>query len=106
MKKEMERMKDSKMKLMIKSDCKIKDYVTNGKLYEVQKATRNYPGHNEYARTEGRCQACPLLVREDQDHLSRCPGCSDLLDHLDLGLDADIGEFYKRVMIRREELWD
>ena len=117
MKKEMERMKESKMEIMIKSNCKIKDYMKLGKLHEVQKTWEaraymlkvagNLPGHKKYARTEWRCQACPLMVREDQDHLSCCTGYTDLLEHLDLGLDIEMVDFYKRVMTRREEnKWD
>ena len=30
----------------------------------------NYPGHKKYEPTGWRCQACPNMLWEDQDHLT------------------------------------
>ena len=60
----------------------------------------NYPGHNKYKDSMWRCQ-------EDQEHLMVCEGYKDLKGDADLGNEADMVEFYSRVMERRkEEKWD
>jgi hypothetical protein len=117
MKKDMERMKDKKMKIMIKDNCDLKDYVKNGNIYSARKAWEarcfmlrvagNYPNHKKYEATGWRCQACPYMVREDQDHLSRCSGYSDLRVGVDFSSDEELVKFFGRVMKRREAKgWD
>ena len=117
MKEEMERMKTKKMKIMIKEDCGLKDYVKEGNLYTVRKqwevrcymlrVAGNYPSHKKYEATSWRCQACPYMVREDQDHLTHCSGYADLKIGVDLNNDEELVKFYNRVMKRREtEGWD
>ena len=117
MKEEMERMKTKKMKIMIKEDCGLKDYVKEGNLYTVRKqwevrcymlrVAGNYPSHKKYEATSWRCQACPYMVREDQDHLTHCSGYADLKIGFDLNNDEELVKFYNRVMKRREtEGWD
>ena len=39
----------------------------------------NYPGHRKYEPSNWMCQACGGVVREDQEHLTRCEGYTDLL---------------------------
>ena len=73
MKKDMERMKDKKIKIMIKENCDIKDYVKSGNIYSARKTWEsrcfmlrvagNYPNHKRYEATGWRCQACPFMVR-------------------------------------------
>ena len=117
MKEEMERMTTKKMKIMIKEDCGLKEYVREGNLYTVRKqwevrcfmlrVAGNYPSHKKYEATGWRCQACPYMVREDQDHLTHCSGYADLRIGVDLNSDEELVKFYNRVMKRREtEGWD
>ena len=117
MKKDMERMKDKKVKIMIKDNCDLKDYVINGSIYSARKAWEarcfmlrvagNYPNHKKYESTGWRCQACPYMVREDQDHLTRCSGYSDLRVGVDFSSDEELVKFFGRVMKRREAKgWD
>ena len=113
MKEEMEKMKEKKMKTMIKSDCKLKDYVKTGTLYSVRKTWEarsymlpvagNYPGYTKYQGSGWLCQACSLQVREDQDHLALCPGYTDLLVGKDINIDSDLIEFFRLVMARKEK---
>ena len=117
MKKEMERMKEKKMKIMINDDCDLKEYVKKGNLYSVRKAWElrsfmlrvagNYPGHKKYEATGWRCQACPYMVREDQDHLTHCAGYADLRTGVDFDSDEELVKFFGKVMRRREAKgWD
>ena len=117
MKREMERMKLKKMKIMIDNDCELKDYVKNGNVYSARKAWEvksfmlrvagNYPAHKKYESTGWRCQACPYMVREDQDHLTHCSGYSDLRIGADFDNDEELIKFYRKVMKRREDNgWD
>ena len=111
MKNEMREM--TKMRKMRLSDCSLKEYVKNGSLYEVRKTWEarsymvkvagNYPGHRRYEATGWLCQACDLMVREDQDHLATCTGYSDLVDGKNIHDDKDFVEFFSLVMARREE---
>ena len=67
MKEEMERMRDKKMRRMIKEDCDLKDYVKYGNIYSARKSWEakcymlrvagNYPGHKRYKASGWRCQA-------------------------------------------------
>ena len=117
MKKEMEHMKDKKMKVMIKEGCEMKDYVKEGNIYAARKVWEakcymlsvagNYPGHKRYEATSWRCQACPYMVREDQDHLSQCSGYADLRSGIDFSSDKELVKFFALVMKRREDRgWD
>ena len=58
------------------------------KLWEVRSymldIADNYPSHRKYEKYDWLCQACDLKVREDQDHLTKCPGYSDLLWTVDV----------------------
>ena len=112
MRREMERMREKKMKKMIKDDCELKEYVKNGNLYSARKAWEsrsyilrvagNFPTYKKYKATGWRCQACPYMVREDQDHLTHCSGYSDLKIGIEFDNDEDIVKFYTKVMKRRE----
>jgi hypothetical protein len=117
MKKDMERMRDKKMKNMIKEGCDLKDYVKHGNLYSARKTWEakcymlrvagNYPGHKRYEATDWRYQACPYMVREDQDHLSCCSGYADLRAGIDFDSDEELVRFFSLVMKRREAMgWD
>ena len=117
MKKDMERMKDKEMKVMINENCELKDYVKKGNIYSARKAWEarcfmlrvagNYPNHKKYEATGWRCQACPYMVREDQDHLTQCSGYSDLKIGINFDNDEEIVKFYSKVMKRREANgWD
>ena len=117
MKEELENMKEKKMKIMYNQDLEMKDYVKKGTLYSARKTWEvrsnmldvagNYPGHNKYKDSMWRCQACDWEVKEDQEHLMVCEGYKDLQGDADLGNEADLVEFYSRVMERRkEEKWD
>ena len=84
----------------------MKDYVKKGTLYSARKTWEvrshmldvagNYPGHNKYKDSMWRCQ-------EDQEHLMVCEGYKDLKGDADLGNEADMVEFYNRVMESRKE---
>ena len=63
----------------------------------------NYPSHKKYEKTQWLCQACDGKVREDQDHLTQCPGYTDLIHGVNMDSDRDLVGFYKRVMERREK---
>ena len=117
MKRDMERMKEKKMKIMIKGNCDLKDYVQNGNLYSARKAWEfrsfmlrvagNFPSYKKYEASGWRCRACPYMVREDQDHLTHCSGYSDLKIGIDFDNDAELVKFYGKVMKRREANgWD
>ena len=117
MKKDMERMRDKKMKNMIKEGCELKDYVKHGNIYSARKTWEakcymlrvagNYPGQKRYEATGWRCQACPYMVREDQDHLSCCSGYADLRAGIDFDSDEELVRFFSLVMKRREAMvWD
>ena len=117
MKTEMERMREKKMRIMIHDDFELKDYVKNGNLYTARKAWEvrtfmlrvagNYPGHKKYEATGWRCQACPYMVREDQDHLTHCVGYADLKTGVDFDSDEELVKFFGKVMRRREAKgWD
>ena len=95
----------------------MKHYVKTGTLHSVRSTWEvrsymlhvagNYSHHQKYAATGWRCQGCSLQVREDQDHITRCQGYSDLLQGKDLADDEQLVDFYRRVMARREEQgWD
>ena len=60
----------------------------------------NFPSYKKYEATGWRCQACPYMVREDQDHLTQCSGYSDLKINFDN--DEEIVKFYSKEMKRRE----
>ena len=117
MKRDMERMRERKMRIMIHDDCELKDYVRNGNLYSARKAWEirsfmlrvagNFPSYVKYEATGWRCQACPYMVREDQDHLTQCSGYSDLKIGINFDNDEEIVKFYSKVMKRREANgWD
>ena len=63
----------------------------------------NYPAHKKYEATGLRCQACPYMVREDQDHLTHCSGYSDLRIGADFDNNEELIKFYRKVMKRRED---
>ena len=53
------------------------------------------------------CQACALELREDQKHLARCEGYSDIRAGKDLTVESELVEFIKSVMARRKQMnWD
>ena len=117
MKEAMEGMKDKKMRIMYQDNLDMKEYVKNGDLYTARstwevrshmlRVAGNYPGHNRYAATGWRCQACTLEVREDQEHLAGCEGYADVRVGKDLRNEAELVQFYKGVMARRKERgWD
>ena len=61
----------------------------------------------KYKASMWRCQACDLEVKEDQEHLRVCEGYEDLHGDTDLGNEADLVEFFSKVMARRKEnKWD
>ena len=67
----------------------------------------NYPGHNKYAATRWRCQACQLQVREDQEHLVSCMGYADIPTGKDLTVEDERVSFLMSVLARRKERgWD
>ena len=90
-----------------------KEYVKSGTLYSVRSTWKvrsymldvagNFSHHRKYESTGWKCQGCSLQVREDQDHLTGCDGYSDLAEGKDFEEDADLVEFYRQVMARREE---
>ena len=95
----------------------VKEYVKSGSLYSVRSiwemrsymldVAGNYSHHKKYESTGWLCQACSFQVREDQDHLTQCHGYTDLLQGRNLDIDAELVDFYKAVMARREEQgWD
>ena len=49
------------------------------------------------------CQACGGVVREDQEHLTRCEGYADLRGDADLENEEELVEFVLKVMNRRKE---
>ena len=110
----MENMKDKKMKVMIKERCELKSYVKHGNIYAAIKVWEancymlrvaiNCLGHKRYEATGWRCQACPYMVREDQDHLSQCSGYADLRDGIDLDSEEELVNFLSLVMKRREDM--
>ena len=64
-------------------------------------------GHKKYKDSMWRCQACDWEVKEDQEHLMVCDGYQDLQGDADMGNEADLVEFYSRVIERRKEKkWD
>ena len=94
-----------------------KEYVKSGTLHSVRstwearsymlRVAGNYAHHGRYRATGWLCQACNLQVREDQDHLSQCEGYADLLQGRNLLDDAELVEFFRLVMARRErEGWN
>ena len=73
----------------------------------MMRVAGNYLGHKKYAHTQWKCMACPLQVREDQDHLVHCRGYVDMLAGKDMDVDSEVVEFYKLVMAQRlERGWD
>ena len=117
MKQEMEKMKDKKMRTMIKDGCKLKDYVKHGNLYSARntweircfmlRVAGNFPSYKKYESTGWRCQACPYMVREDQNQITHCSGYAELRAGIDFSSDEDIVKFYRRVMKKREANgWD
>ena len=53
------------------------------------------------------CQACGGVVREDQEHLTKCKGYEDLRGDTDLENQEDLVKFFSKVMDRRKEKnWD
>ena len=53
------------------------------------------------------CQACGGVVREDQEHLTRCEGYADLRGDADLENEEELVEFVLKVMNRKKEKnWD
>ena len=117
MKQEMEKMKDKRMRTMIKDGCELKDYVKHGNLYSARntwelrcfmlRVAGNFPRYKKYESTGWRCQACPYMVREDQDHITHCSGYAELRAGIDFSSDEDIVKFYRRVMKKREANgWD
>ena len=63
----------------------------------------NYPGHVKYKNSMGRCQACNMQVREDQEHLTKCDGYKDLWVDVDLEHESELVEFFSRVMERKKK---
>ena len=67
----------------------------------------NYPGHKTYEATGWRCQACPYMVGENQDHLTQCSGYADLPIFIDFCSDEELVKFFGLIMSRREAMgWD
>ena len=62
----------------------------------------NYPGRRKYEDTGWRCQACPYMVREDQDHLTHCAGYADLRTGVGFDNDQELVKFFGQFMKRRE----
>jgi hypothetical protein len=117
MKQAMEGMKDKKMRTMYQDSLDMKEYVKNGDLYTARstwevrshmlRVAGNYPGHNKYAATGWRCQACSLEVREDQEHLASCSGYSEFRTGKNLRNESKLVEFFKNVMAKRKTMgWD
>ena len=112
-KKEMEGKKEKKMRIMYHDNLDMKEYVKTGSLYTARttwevrshmlRVAGNYPGHNKYAATGWRCQACALEVREDQEHLASCSGYADFRSGKDLSEEQELVTFYKNVMARRKD---
>ena len=44
----------------------------------------NFPGYKKYESSNQMCQACGGVVRDDQEHLTRCVGYTDLIGEADL----------------------
>ena len=63
----------------------------------------NYPGHRKYEPSNWMCQACGGVVREDQEHLTRCEGYTDLRGDADLENEEELVEVILKVMNRRKE---
>ena len=106
-----------KMKRIVVEDWGQKDYVKSGTLHSVWSTWKvraymldvagNFSHHRKYESSGWKCKGCTLQVREDQDHLTGCDGYSDLAEGKDFEEDADLVEFYRQVMARREEQgWD
>ena len=117
MKEEMEPMKEKKMRTMVYQNLELKDYVKKGTLFSTRKTWEvrshmldvagNYPGHRKYEPSNWMCQACGGVVREDQEHLTRCEGYTDLRGDADLENEEELLEFVLKVMNRRKEKnWD
>ena len=113
MKEAMEGMKYKKMRTMYQDNLDMKEYVKTCDLYTARttwevrshmlRVAGNYPGHNKYAATGWRCQACALEVREDQEHLASCSGYADFSAGKDLSEEQELVTFYKNVMARRKD---
>ena len=107
-----ETMEMEKMRTIREEDWGLKDYVSKSNLWSIRKmwearaymlhVAGNYSHSRKYLATGWRCQACVSQVREDQDHLGRCQGYSDLRQGLDLDRDNDMVKFFHLVMARRE----
>jgi hypothetical protein len=107
----------TKMKVIRGEPWGMKKYAKEGSLFSVRNTWKvrsymldvagNYSHHNKYQATRWMCQACSLQVREDQDHLTQCQGYADLVQDKDLNVDAELIDFFRLVMARRErEGWD
>ena len=71
-----------KMETMLQDGLDMKEYVKNGTLYSARRTWQvrscmldlaaNFPNHSKYKESMGRCKACDLQVREDQEHVTEC----------------------------------
>ena len=112
MKEEMEKIKNEKMRTMIKDGCELKEYVKHCTLYSARnmweirffmlRVAGNFPSYKKYKSTGWRCQACPYMVREDQDLLTHCSGYAELRTGINFSSNEELVKFYRRVMMKRE----
>ena len=112
-KKAMQKM--DKMTILKNEDCKEKDYLKLKSINRVRDifATRtmmlkfagNYLHDNRYMKSSWLCEACDLMVVEDQCHITRCKGYEDLKVDKDIEYsNDDLVTFYQEVLTRREDL--
>ena len=104
--------KMKKMKIMYQDGLDMKEYVKNGTLYSARRTWQvrsnmldlagNFPNHSKYKESMGRCKACDLQVREDQEHVTECVGYQDLRTDADLEQEPELVNFFSKVMERRQ----
>ena len=88
-----------KMTILKNEDCKVKDYLKLKSLKRVRDifATRtmmlkfagDYLHDDRYRKSSWLCEACDLMVVEDQCHIARCKGYEDLKIDKDIEYNND-----------------
>ena len=104
--------KYSKLDEMKKERFEIKKYLTDMSMYDARtlfrirtrmiKCKMNQPSDKKNKETLWKCSGCDNI--DTQTHILWCPAYQDLREGKSLSNDADIVEYFKKVMLIREKL--
>ena len=97
---------------IMKENCELKKYFSANNLKTVRDIfskrvfmlpfAGNYSKDKRFQRTDWKCVACGGTEKEEQSHITDCPGYQDLRDTWDLDTEEGLVSFYRAVLNRRD----